>query len=417
MENKTDKTDEVLNSDKTDETDEVLNSDKTDEISSSDITEEAVEDMKKKINKTVKKKNIGRFFLQMIKSLLLLLVFGAIGVFLAYNSVYGNPDKTVNKVYENFAGANWKVLYNLSEVNESKFVNAVTFVNGMTNKYQTVDLSQISKDSVETEDGITSISISYVYEDNKVAQTLKIIEGDGRIKVFFPEYKLDLNDMVKKNLTIKVPFGYHTTIDGIDVSECERSYSPSTNMMEYYVGDIFEGSHILSCTLEGMNPISEYIIVDEDDEYFEVNAEKVFIDPVIENGSPEIVFGLYENALTGTGIEELKPYFTEDGANQLADIYDKLYADINKEDGAFLKIIEDVSYDISIENSVEGKSVDCVVHFTCRFWAKTPRSNTTGIRKDYDGYAEDSVVIHYEKTSDGFKASGMEFECIDYSQR
>ena len=373
--------------------------------------------MKKKINKTVKKKNIGRFFLQMIKSLLLLLVFGAIGVFLAYNSVYGNPDKTVNKVYENFAGANWKVLYNLSEVNESKFVNAVTFVNGMTNKYQTVDLSQISKDSVETEDGITNISISYVYEDNKVAQTLKIIEGDGRVKLFFPEYKLDLNDMVKKNLTIKVPFGYHTTIDGIDVSECERSYSPSTNMMEYYVGDIFEGSHILSCTLEGMNPISEYIIVDEDDEYFEVNAEKVFIDPVIENGSPEIVFGLYENALAGTGIEELKPYFTEDGANQLADIYDKLYADINKEDGAFLKIIEDVSYDISIENSVEGKSVDCVVHFTCRFWAKTPRSNTTGIRKDYDGYAEDSVVIHFERTSDGFKASGMEFECIDYSQR
>lgn len=402
---------------KTDKTDEVLNSDKTDEISSSDITEEAVEDMKKKINKTVKKKNIGRFFLQMIKSLLLLLVFGAIGVFLAYNSVYGNPDKTVNKVYENFAGANWKVLYNLSEVNESKFVNAVTFVNGMTNKYQSVDLSQISKDSVETEDGITNISISYVYEDNKVAQTLKIIEGDGRVKVFFPEYKLDLNDMVKKNLTIKVPFGYHTTIDGIDVSECERSYSPSTNMMEYYVGDIFEGSHILLCTLEGMNPISEYIIVDEDDEYFEVNTEKVFIDPVIENGSPEIVFGLYENALTGTGIEELKSYFTEDGANQLADIYDKLYADINKEDGAFLKIIEDVSYDISIKNSVEGKSVDCVLHFTCRFWAKTPRSNTTGIRKDYDGYAEDSVVIHYERTSDGFKASGMEFECIDYSQR
>ncbi len=402
---------------KTDKTDEVLNSDRTDEVSNLDITEEAVEDMKKKINKTVKKKNIGRFFLQMIKSLLLLLVFGAIGVFLAYNSVYGNPDKTVNKVYENFAGANWKVLYNLSEVNESKFVNAVTFVNGMTNKYQTVDLSQISKDSVETEDGITNISISYVYEDNKVAQTLKIIEGDGRVKLFFPEYKLDLNDMVKKNLTIKVPFGYHTTIDGIDVSECERSYSPSTNMMEYYVGDIFEGSHILSCTLEGMNPISEYIIVDEDDEYFEVNAEKVFIDPVIENGSPEIVFGLYENALAGTGIEELKPYFTEDGANQLADIYDKLYADINKEDGAFLKIIEDVSYDISIENSVEGKSVDCVVHFTCRFWAKTPRSNTTGIRKDYDGYAEDSVVIHFERTSDGFKASGMEFECIDYSQR
>ena len=111
---------------KTDKTDEVLNSDRTDEVSNLDITEEAVEDMKKKINKTVKKKNIGCFFLQMIKSLLLLLVFGAIGVFLAYNSVYGNPDKTVNKVYENFAGANWKVLYNLSEVNESKFVNAAS---------------------------------------------------------------------------------------------------------------------------------------------------------------------------------------------------------------------------------------------------------------------------------------------------
>lgn len=382
-----------------------------------EITDEAVLDMKKKINKTVKKKNVGRFFFQLVKSLILLLIFGAIGVFLAYNSVFGNPDKTVNKIYENYAGANWKVLYNLSEVEESKFVNAVTFVNGMTNKYQSIDLTNLSKDSVVTEDGVTNIGISYVYDDKKMAETLKIIKGDGKVKVFFPEYKLDLRDKVKKNLTIKVPYGYHTTIDGIDVSECERSYSPSTNMMEYYIGDIFEGSHVLSCTLEGMNPISEYIIVDDDDKYFEVNTEKIFMDPVIENGAPEIVFGLYDNALSSSGIEELKTFFTEDGANELAAIYDKLYADINKEDGAFLKIIEDVEYDVSIANSVEGKSVDCIVHFNCRFWAKTPRSNTTGIRKDYEGHAEDSVVIHYTKTADGFKATGMDFECIDYSQR
>lgn len=364
--------------------------------------------------KKTKKINYKSFIKQLLISILYLIIFAAIGVFLAYNSIYGNPDRTVSRVLENYAGNNWGQLYSLSNIQESDFVNVNTFVNAMSNKFTDVDLSTIKQQEVTYEGEDALIKVSYIKNDTTISDTLRLIKTEEKTQIFFPVWKLNLDDYIITDVTIKAPYGYSVTLDGIDITQCDRYYIPQENMVEYYIDRIFSGTHALSCKLEGMQDINEYIELSEENKYYATGAEKVIMEEYLATNAPELVFGLYKCGLESTGVDTLMGYFTEDGKVQLQTLYDELYADINQEDGAYLKIIEDVDYDVSICNSVEDESVDVLVNFTCTYWAKTPRNTTSGVRKDYEGTAESTVVVHYAVTDDGYKATGMDFECIDY---
>ena len=67
----------------------------------------------------ITKKGVFRFVRQMIVSLIMLAIFGAIGVYVAYDSNYGKPDKDVDQLFQNFYANNWRTVYELSETEDS----------------------------------------------------------------------------------------------------------------------------------------------------------------------------------------------------------------------------------------------------------------------------------------------------------
>lgn len=374
-----------------------------------------------KKDKKKKKINVKALLVQLLISALYLLIFGGIGAFLAYNSVYGNPDKTIEQVYGSYEAGSWSQIYELSVVEESKLVNMTTFINAMQNERETVNSNTIKEDSVNKEEDKVTINISYNYLDESKQDTQKdslcLIKTDEKIHKFFPVWKIDLSDKIVEKVAIKAPYGYKLTVDGIDVSDVERLYFPEENMMKYYFDKIFAGTHAIKLTREGMQDINEYVDLSKEGTVYEVSKDKVVLKEEIAVNAPAIVFGLYQCAFESKGVSELFDSFTDNGCKTLQGIYDNLYDTINAEDGSYLKIIEDVEYDVSVDNCVEGKSVDAVVHFTCTFWAKTPRNMNSGVRKDYQGTAESTVVVHYVVSEGKYIAEGMDFECIDYSQK
>ncbi len=353
---------------------------------------------------------------EVLISLGYLAIFAGIGIFLAFNSVYGNPDKTVSQIYENYAESNWVVLFDMSDTKESTLVNSAVFANVMNNKYLYVDNGTIKQTDVEKNSDTTIINTTYVKDEETLKDSLKLIKSDEKQYLFFSVWKLDLSSLIIHDVNVKVPYGFETTIDGIDISNFDRTYIPEENMMVYHIDTIFAGTHALNCKMGGMQDVSEYIELYKDGAEYNVDPSVVLMEEVIYNGAPEIVFGLYQDGFEGVGVDNLLEYFNEEGQAKLKDIYTELYGDINQEDGAFLKIIENVEYDVSLQNAIVDTSVDAVVHFKCTYWAKTPRTSYSGIRKDYEDQAEDSVVIHYVKTDAGYIASGMDFKCIDYRQ-
>ncbi len=369
------------------------------------------------MKKSKKKINIKALVRQLLLSALYLLIFAAIGAFVAYNSVYGNPDKTVEQVYGSYEAGSWTQFYNLSTVEESKLVNLTTFVNAMQNARNGVDTSSIKEEGIKKEDDKVVVTVSYNSGEKTKKDTLNIVKTDEKKYKLFPIWKVDLSNMIVENVAIKAPYGYKLTIDGIDVSDVERLCFPEENMMKYYFDRIFAGTHAIKLTREGMQDINEYVDLSEAGMVYEVSSDKVVLKEQLAKNAPEIVFDLYKCAFESAGVSELLDYFTDNGCKQLQDIYEQLYSDINAEDGAYLRVIENVEYDVSVDNSVEGKSVDAVVHFTCTFWAKTPRNMNSGVRKDYEGSAESTVVIHYVVSEGQYIADGMDFKCIDYSQK
>lgn len=369
------------------------------------------------MKKTKKKINIKLLIRQLMLSALYLAVFAGIGAFVAYNSVYGNPDKTVEQIYGSYAAGNWSQFYELSTVKESRLVNLTTFVNAMQNSRMGVIESSIERESVKESNDNVEINVVYNTYEEVQRDTIRVVKTDEKKYKLFPVWKVDLSRMVVEDVAIKVPYGYKVTIDGIDISDVERLYFPEEQMMKYYIDRIFVGTHALTMTKEGMQDINEYINFSENGVVCEVSQDKVIVKEELAKNAPEIVFGLYRCALESKGTAELLDYFTDSGCKTLQDIYDKLYQDINAEDGAYLRVIENVEYDVSTDNSVEGKSVDVLVHFTCTYWAKTPRNMNSGVRKDYEGSAESTVVIHYVVSEGQYIADGMDFECIDYEMK
>lgn len=384
---------------------------------------EKTEKMKKKIKGRLRVRSVVRFMLQLVKSLMLLAIFGGIGMYFAYESKFGNPDKIVDNVYECFAETNWNVLYGMSTIDESKFVNVVTFANGMGNRFADVDINTIKKKEIDiAEDKTTTITVTYKRGEVEEKEELVLVAEENKVHRFFPKWQLDISGYVRKNLVIDVPAGYDAKLDGIDLSDCDRFYMPSKQIMRYYVGDIFEGQHLLECQKEGMIPINQYVNVLTDDIEYTVDPSMIQMKGELVDTAKNIVFGMYECALKDDQkekekkLEDLKKKFSKKGVKDLVKKFDELQADAVREDGAYLKIIENVEYDVNLDNFVNGKSVDAIVHFSCTFWAKTARTDVTGIRKDYEGKADSTAIVHFIKKGSKYLATGVEIKCLDYSE-
>jgi len=129
------------------------------------------------------------------------------------------------------------------------------------------------------------------------------------------------------------------------------------------------------------------------------------------------VFGLYSNALSEKGIDDLKKYFgdTEDGTQILKQCYDDLYNDINQENGATLKSMSIDSYTTYRFGYVYPDTVEMRLDFACSYTAKTGRTMINGVRGSYEGNATSSVRVVYKLSGENWIINEIDLKCFNYN--
>lgn len=382
------------------------------------IDSEKLKEMSEKLKKSTKKRKTKNLIKRMVLSFAYLLVFALIGVWLAFNSVYGNPDKTVQRVFESYAGFNWNQVYQLSNTADSEFINKKTF--GLVMSYQYIDVSSsslVNNGVTENGDNVC-IDISYSANNLEYTDKINLIQTGEKVYKFFPVWKVDLSDKIVNNATVNVPKGYTLFVDDIKVSDTYLTESTDEIYDVYCIDRLFSGTHKIVCKKEGMYDVTDYIQISEVIPNYKVDESKIVVVDTLYENAPKLVFSLYQECMEQNGIDNLMTYFDEASRDRLQEIYDELHAQVYAEDGSYLKIIENVEYDVVVADSVAGESVDVIVDFSCTFWAKTKANYYTGVKKDYEGTAEDRVVVHFiVDENGGYIATDMEIQCIDYSQR
>ena len=361
-------------------------------------------------------KGVFRFIRQMIVSLLLLVVFGGIGIYIAYNSVYGNPDDTLTLLYDNFESNNWKLIYEMSDVEEGDFVNYYTYAYVMNSLLEDVDKTTMVRGETSINGKEVVLDVLYGEGQGKTYSLTLVEDEVEKNHKFFPVWKLDLEEKIVKDVTIKVPFGYNVELDGINLICCDSTWIGEERMIEYHIDRIFAGTHTLEATQIGKEDILLNISFNNDGAACEVSKKEIKHEAILLENTVAVVFGLYKNALTNVGPDDLKKYFKEEQQEPFQALYDELYSKINQENGAVLKTLEVENYDI-YSGKITGTSVQMVIDFDCNFTAKSGRTSTSGLRKDYSGTASSSVKVTYEYIDDTFLISDIEFECIDYSEK
>lgn len=368
-----------------------------------------------KHRKRITKKGVFRFFRQMLVSILLLAVFGAVGVYFAYNSKYGNPDDTIKRLFENFYSNNWRMVYDMSDIEEDDFVNYYTYAYVMNNIFEDVNKETVVQGNTQTEG--KDVKIEVVYGEGGNSKYVLTLTEDANEKkyMFFPVWNLNLDEAVITDVTVKVPFGYTAELDGISLLNCDSQWLGEEKMIVYHIDRIFAGTHTLQCKRKGREDILVNIELSENGAGYEVDEKDIRHDAPLIDNTVAVVFGLYKNALGNVGIGELESYFINEQKENINAIYNELYNKINQQNGAVLKSFEVTSYDVSNGKTTDTE-LEMILNFACNYEAKTARSSTSGVRKDYSGSTTSTVKVTYTIIDDVYKISNIEFECIDYSQ-
>ena len=134
--------------------------------------------------------------MHLLGSFMLLLLSAFIGIMLGLNKANA-VDKYVDEAVEYFNDNNWTAFYNYAEVIDNDFINEVSFNDMAENMYGEISEDDIVIEEITEEDDEAKVSIVYKTKDGETHKsTLDFQEKDEKTYIFFPKWKLDIDEMI-----------------------------------------------------------------------------------------------------------------------------------------------------------------------------------------------------------------------------
>lgn len=380
-----------------------------------------------KITKFLKKKR--RSILQLFGSLIMLALAAGIGIMLGLKKT-NDINKYINEAVDYLAEENWVALYQYSELEDSTFINEIEFGKAAEALYGKITEEKVNIVNVDEKEKNATVTVSYKSDDgSEKTCELEFDKKDKKNYKFFPQWKLNIDDMIISDCKLVIKKGFKVYLDGIELMADNADIASGnengteTGIDVYNISRIFKGEHVIYLQREGLEVIEASAVWNENGSEYKMNENEIKLmqsqKDELNSSSKNVVIGMYAAIFEESGTEGIKQYFsqTEDILGALDGVYENMLSAIKPDDGSTLNSIDIISFNYdNIEYTFPDKA-DVKVSFECSFKATGPRNKNGGVRERYEGTSGSEIMLSFVKSDGAWRCEKVDMECIDYSKK
>lgn len=400
-----------------------------------------------KINRFRKKKPV-KIITNIITSLLMLGIAAFIGIFLAVGTKEGSPVTFAKEYFDYYVNRNWKIMYDMTDMEESKFVNYESFKKVMkeyaidsniedytfeltdeNDKYAYVDVVYtLKKDEaleVEIDENGEAVvdSEDETIDDTEKEHTYSMIlkRQDKKILLFYSTWQGFMDNYIVNGCTVEAPESYELKFDGEDIKDCIVGKNEETGDIIYEIGRVFKGEHVITVSSPEFDENDQTVVWEKNLSTYVVPSDQYPIrnDDLkeIKNTTQSIVIAMYNACLNESGIDNVKETVKadEDVYANIDAMYEMMMDNVNMADGTTLLNIAFTDYKYEIKDYEYQKKVTCNFIYKCEYTARRARTMIDGVREKYDGKNTALAKVYFEFKDDKWVPVNIDVSLVDYS--
>lgn len=372
-----------------------------------------------------KVKKVLGFLKDTAKILLVLVIFGGIGVFLQFGVRGSSARSFADEYFSYYATNNYEEMYKMVEFEEDGLVDKEAFITkcGSEKIYGSMNNYKFSKPAKDG-DYITYVVTYYTgKEKTQNSYTITLHKQRKKYLLFFPVWKVSIKNDYVYDYSIDVPAGTTVTMDNRDVTRYKKSTSKDGLYDNYIIDVLLKGDHTISVVQNETNEFTKTEYVSEDHQLTKVNSEDFNLMPdeksKIYEYSTFIVKTVYEYAMDKRrDVNDMKILFANTDAAQASaeSVYTSMLAAIEKEDGSALSVINIDKLTPTIKSYTYPDRVTVNVNYTYDFIATAGTSLLNGLVSNYNGSGSADAVVVLNYIDGAWRIVKVNMNCIDYSQ-
>lgn len=372
-----------------------------------------------------KVKKVLGFLKDTAKILLVLGIFGGIGVFLQFGVRGSSARSFADEYFSYYATNNYEEMFKMVEFEEDGLVDKEAFITkcGSEKIYGSMNNYKFSKPA---KDGayITYVVTYYTgKEKTQNSYTITLHKQRKKYLLFFPVWKVSIKNDYVYDYSIDVPAGTTVTMDNRDVTRYKKSTSKDGLYDNYIIDVLLKGDHTISVVQNETNEFTKTEYVNEDHQLTKVSSEDFNLMPdeksKIYEYSTFIVKTVYEYAMDKRrDVNDMKILFANTDAAQASaeSVYTSMLAAIEKEDGSALSVINIDKLTPTIKSYTYPDRVTVNVNYTYDFIATAGTSLLNGLVSNYNGSGSADAVVVLNYIDGAWRIVKVNMNCIDYSQ-
>ena len=372
-----------------------------------------------------KVKKVLGFLKDTAKILLVLGIFGGIGVFLQFGVRGSSARSFADEYFSYYATNNYEEMYKMVEFEEDGLVDKEAFITkcGSEKIYGSMNNYKFSKPAKDG-DYITYVVTYYTgKEKTQNSYTITLHKQRKKYLLFFPVWKVSIKNDYVYDYSIDVPAGTTVTMDNRDVTRYKKSTSKDGLYDNYIIDVLLKGDHTISVVQNETNEFTKTEYVNEDHQLTKVSSEDFNLMPdeksKIYEYSTFIVKTVYEYAMDKRrDVNDMKILFANTDAAQASaeSVYTSMLAAIEKEDGSALSVINIDKLTPTIKSYTYPDRVTVNVNYTYDFIATAGTSLLNGLVSNYNGSGSADAVVVLNYIDGAWRIVKVNMNCIDYSQ-
>ena len=372
-----------------------------------------------------KVKKVLGFLKDTAKILVVLVIFGGIGVFLQFGVRGSSARSFADEYFSYYATNNYEEMFKMVEFEEDGLVDKEAFITkcGSEKIYGSMNNYKFSKPAKDG-DYITYVVTYYTgKEKTQNSYTITLHKQRKKYLLFFPVWKVSIKNDYVYDYSIDVPAGTTVTMDNRDVTRYKKSTSKDGLYDNYIIDVLLKGDHTISVVQNETNEFTKTEYVNEDHQLTKVSSEDFNLMPdeksKIYEYSTFIVKTVYEYAMDKRrDVNDMKILFANTDAAQASaeSVYTSMLAAIEKEDGSALSVINIDKLTPTIKSYTYPDRVTVNVNYTYDFIATAGTSLLNGLVSNYNGSGSADAVVVLNYIDGAWRIVKVNMNCIDYSQ-
>ncbi len=372
-----------------------------------------------------KVKKVLGFLKDTAKILVVLVIFGGIGVFLQFGVRGSSARSFADEYFSYYATNNYEEMFKMVEFEEDGLVDKEAFITkcGSEKIYGSMNNYKFSKPAKDG-DYITYVVTYYTgKEKTQNSYTITLHKQRKKYLLFFPVWKVSIKNDYVYDYSIDVPAGTTVTMDNRDVTRYKKSTSKDGLYDNYIIDVLLKGDHTISVVQNETNEFTKTEYVSEDHQLTKVSSEDFNLMPdeksKIYEYSTFIVKTVYEYAMDKRrDVNDMKILFANTDAAQASaeSVYTSMLAAIEKEDGSALSVINIDKLTPTIKSYTYPDRVTVNVNYTYDFIATAGTSLLNGLVSNYNGSGSTDAVVVLNYIDGAWRIVKVNMNCIDYSQ-